>query len=77
MSFKKREANQNIIHSRKCIIQSSKVDLVCVHISLNYEGIYNRAKHSEIYLRHYRMLSDKKRECDCSRYCLVEDIPKI
>ncbi len=76
-SYIKRETVENIIHHRKCIIQSLYVDLVCVHISLNYKGIYKRVNHSEIYLRHYRSLSEKKRKCDCSRYCLLEDIPKI
>ena len=76
-SYTKREAEEYIIDNRKCIIQSSQADLVCVHIALNYNGEYKRANHSEIYLRHYHTLSGKKRGCNCSKLCLVEDIPTI
>lgn len=73
----KRESVGNPVSQRKCIVQSSQLDLVCVHIVLNYTGIYKRAKYSEIYLRHYFNLSNKKRTCNCSIYCAIEDIPIV
>jgi hypothetical protein len=73
----KREINKNIISQRKCIIQSSYVDLICVHIALNYKGEYKRSTHDEIYLRHYRTLSNQMRICECNKYCIIEDIPKM
>lgn len=76
-SYTKRAAEGNIIHQRKCIIQSSEVDLVCVHIALNYRGIYKRSGYSELYLRHYRCLSEQNRKCICSKYCVIEDIPRV
>jgi hypothetical protein len=76
-SYTKRAFEGNIIHNRKCIIQSSQVDLACVHIALNYNGVYKRSSYSDVYLRHYRSLSNKKRYCNCSEYCVIEDIPRV
>ena len=76
-SYTKRQVKGNIINYRKCIIQSSQVDLFCVHIALNYRGVYNRAEYSDLYLRHYYSLSNKKRRCNCSDYCVIEDIPRV
>ena len=76
-SYTKRVAEGNIIHQRKCIIQSSEVDLVCVHIALNYRGIYKRSGYSELYLRHYLCLSEQNRKCICSKYCVIEDVPRV
>ena len=75
--YVKREINKNINSQRKCIIQSSHVDLICVHIAINYKGEYKRTNHDEIYLRHYRTLSNQMRICECNKYCVVEDIPII
>jgi hypothetical protein len=72
-SYIKRELRINKTSNRKCIINPLLVDLICVHIALNYDGIYLRAEHTDVYLRHYMCLSDKKRKCDCKLYCVVED----
>jgi hypothetical protein len=69
----KRETNIDTYNSRKCIHQSKYVDLVCVHNELNIIGEYKRLTHEEGYLRHYIILSQQKRNCKCSKYCLVED----
>jgi len=76
-SYIKRESTGNIIQQRKCIVQCSQVDLICVHIALNYRGEYKRASYNEIYLRHFLCLSERNRECNCPRYCLIEDIPQF
>ena len=70
----KREITIDTINSRKCIHQSKYVDLTCVHNPINVEGIYKRLTHDEGYLRHYRILSEKKRKCDCNIFCQVDDI---
>jgi hypothetical protein len=70
----KREINKNNTSQRKCIVQSSHVDLICVHIAINYKGEYYRCNHAEVYLRHYRTLSNMMRTCECDKYCVVEDI---
>jgi hypothetical protein len=71
--YTKRQSEGNIIFHRKCIIQTSQVDLFCVHIALNYNGEYKRATYTDIYLRHFLCLSEKKRNCTCSIFCAVED----
>jgi hypothetical protein len=71
----KRTCEKDNISQRKCIVQSSQVDLVCVHIGINYKGEYIRAEYDNIYLRHYRTLSEQNRICDCNKYCSVYDIP--
>jgi hypothetical protein len=69
----KRELKIDTYNSRKCIHQSKYVDLVCVHNALNITGEYKRLNHDEGYLRHYRILSERKRICECYKYCIVED----
>jgi hypothetical protein len=76
----KREKNTNaVVHlQRKCIYQSKYVDLVCVHNVLNVEGICKILTYDEGYIRHYRIISNKQRRCDCNIYCQVDDnISKI
>ena len=69
----KRESKIDTYNSRKCIHQSKYVDLVCVHNALNITGEYKRLTHDEGYLRHYRILSQRKRICECHKYCIVKD----
>jgi len=69
----KRKATGDIRNHRKCIVKSAEVDLACVHTCLNYSGVYKRATYDEVYLRHYFILSSRKRVCDCSVYCQVTD----
>ena len=69
----KREINIETFSQRKIIIQSKNVDLTCVHNALNLAGEYRRLTHDEGYLRHYLILSEKQRKCNCNVYCNVED----
>jgi hypothetical protein len=69
----KRNTEGSLKSNRKCIIKSLDVDLVCVHIALNYRGKYIRVKYNEAYLRHYIILSFQKRKCDCQIYCQTTD----
>ena len=73
----KRTKTQSERGQKKCIVQSEKVDLISIHIAMNYKGIYKRATYDEVYLRHYLILSIKKRNCDCSIYCQVVDEPTL
>jgi hypothetical protein len=69
----KRTNIQQPVSQRKCIYQSKNVDLVCVHNAINFIGEYTRLTYDEGYLRHYRVLSEQKRACDCRLYCQIDD----
>lgn len=69
----KRTNIQEPLGQRKCIYQSKSVDLVCVHNAINFIGEYIRLTYDEGYLRHYRVLSEQKRVCDCRLYCQIDD----
>jgi hypothetical protein len=69
----RRESNLDTYNSRKCIHKSKYVDLVCVHNALNIVGEYKRLTHDEGYLRHYRILSQRNRRCECNSYCQISD----
>jgi len=71
----KRELSGNNQVQRKCIVKSMEVDLICIHVTFNYSGTYKNATYDEVYLRHYLILSNRKRKCDCSVYCQVTDVP--
>jgi hypothetical protein len=69
----KREKTIDTYQSRKCILHSINVDLTCTHNALNLVGEYRRLTHDEGYLRHYRILSQRNRSCQCNSYCQVDD----
>jgi hypothetical protein len=63
--------DSNKWQQRKCIIQPMNVDLFCVHIAINYKDTIKYLSITEAYLRHYFILSTKKRNCNCNIYCKV------
>ena len=69
-----REHQTNNTSRRKCIIQSDKVDLFCVHIPVTFDKNIYYLNFSEGYLNHYRQLScNKDIGCNCNDRCSVYD----
>lgn len=69
----KRETCKNETGHRKCIIQSTYVDLFCVHIPVIWYNSINYLSYDCGYLNHYIILSNKKRACNCNIYCVNND----
>ena len=69
----KRERYKNKTKHRKCIIQSNYVDLFCVHIPVIWYNTINYLSYDCGYLNHYRILSNKKRVCNCNIFCINND----
>jgi len=69
-----REHQTNTTSRRKCIIQSEKVDLFCVHIPITFDKNIYYLNFSEGYLNHYRQLScNRDQGCNCNDRCAVYD----
>jgi hypothetical protein len=69
-----REHQINITSRRKCIIQSDKVDLFCVHIPLTFDKNIYYLNFNEGYLNHYRQLScNRDIGCNCNDRCAIYD----
>jgi hypothetical protein len=69
----KKMKNPNKTANRKCIIQSQYVDLFCVHCPVFFNNNIIYLDYNECYLNHYLTISYKKRSCDCTNYCQLED----
>jgi hypothetical protein len=69
-----REHQTNTTSRRKCIIQSNKVDLFCVHIPITFDKNIYYLNFREGYLNHYRQLScNRDNGCNCNDRCAVYD----
>jgi hypothetical protein len=69
-----REQQTNITSRRKCIIQSDKVDLFCVHIPITFDKNIKYLNFNEGYLNHYRQLScNRDHGCNCNDRCAIYD----
>jgi hypothetical protein len=69
-----REQQHNITSRRKCIIQSDKVDLFCVHIPITFDKNIKYLDFNEGYLNHYRQLScNRDHGCNCNDRCAIYD----